>query len=131
MTKEFHDHMEGDYYRENRLHPLQFREITAQIFYKSMLLDSTALYTVAETPDKMQIITHMPPYVAFRDWDLLLYCRILGHYWDQPLEEIYGGELGWASSLKGEDNKFLTLDPNKHYKMVVPDNWDDTQPQRD
>ena len=38
------------YYRKNRLHPIQFREATAEVFYKSMLLESTSLYTVAETP---------------------------------------------------------------------------------
>jgi hypothetical protein len=128
MTKAFHDHVEGDYYRKNRLHPLQFREATAEVFYKSMLLDSTALYTVVETPHKMQIVTHTPRNVAFREWDWLLFCRILAHYWNQPVEEIYGGQLGRASSLKGEDNKFLTLDPNAHYKMLVPDKWKATQP---
>lgn len=123
MTKGFHDHLKRPYYRKNRLHPLQFREATAEVFYKSMLLESKAFYTIAETPDKMQIITQMPLNIAFRDWDWLLYCRILGHYWNQPVKEIYGGEIGRASSLKGEDNKFLKLDPNARYKMTVPDKW--------
>jgi hypothetical protein len=123
MTKGFHDSVQEDYHRENHLHPLQFREVTARTFCKAMLLESTALYTVAETPEKMQIITRVPPYVAFRKWDLLMFCNILGRFWNQPVEEIYGGDLGWASSLKGEDNKFLALDPNELYKMVVPDKW--------
>jgi hypothetical protein len=123
MTKGFHDSIQEDYHRKNRLHPLQFREVTARTFCKVMLLESTALYIVAETPEKMQIITQMPPSVSFREWDLLMFCNMLGHFWNQPVEEIYGGDLGWASSLKGEDNKFLTLDPNELYKMVVPDKW--------
>jgi hypothetical protein len=94
-----------------------------------MLLESTAFYTIAETPDKIQIITQMPPNIGFRDWDWLLYCRILGHYWNQPVEEIYGGEIGRASSLKGEGNKFLKLDTNAHYKMMVPDKWRAAQQQ--
>jgi hypothetical protein len=123
MTKAFHDRFEKDYHRENRLHPLQFREVTARTFYKVQLLESTALYIVAETPEKMQIMTQMPPHVAFGEWDLLMFCKMLGHFWNQPVEEIYGGEIGWASSLKGEDDKFLTLDPNQLYKMVIPDKW--------
>jgi hypothetical protein len=123
ITKAFHDRFEKDYHRENRLHPLQFREVTARTFYKVQLLESTALYIVAETPEKMQIMTQMPPHVTFGEWDLLMFCKMLGHFWNQPVEEIYGGEIGWASSLKGEDDKFLTLDPNQLYKMVIPDKW--------
>ena len=123
MTKGFHDHLKRSYYRKDRLHPLQFREATAEVFYKSMLLETRAFYTVAETPAKMQIVTHLPKTIAFDDWDWLLYCRILGHYWNQPIDEIYGGEIGRASSLKGEDGKFLKLDPNLLYKMIVPDKW--------
>jgi hypothetical protein len=88
-----------------------------------MLVESTALYIVAETPEKMQIMTQMPPSVSFREWDLLMFCNMLKHFWNQPVEEISGGDRAWASSLKGEDNKFLTLDPNELYKMVVPDKW--------
>jgi hypothetical protein len=71
----------------------------------------------------MQIVTHLPKTIAFGDWDWLLYCRILGHYWNQPFDEIYGGGIGRASSLKGEDGKFLKLDPNLLYKMIIPDKW--------
>jgi hypothetical protein len=127
MTKEFHDHLGESYYRDTPLHPVQFREATALIFYKAMLLDSTALYTIAETPEKMQIITHMPPGVSFRDWHWLTFCRILGHYWDQPVEQLYGGAFGWASSLKGENGEFQRLDPNAHYSFLVPDKWKEAQ----
>jgi hypothetical protein len=123
MTKAFHDRFEKNYHRENRLHPLQFREVTARTFYKVQLLESTALYIVAETPEKMQIVTQIPPHVSYGEWDLLMFCKMLGHFWNQPVEEIYGGEIGWASSLKGEDDKFLALDPNQLYKMVIPDKW--------
>jgi hypothetical protein len=127
MTKAFHDRFEKDYHRENRLHPLQFREVTARTFYKVQLLESTALYIVAETPEKMQIVTQMPPHVSYGEWDLLMFCKMLGQFWNQPVEEIYGGERGWASSLKGEDDKFLALDPNQLYKMVIPDKWKSTK----
>jgi hypothetical protein len=123
MTKGFHDHLGEPYYRDRPLHPMQFREVTALAFYKAMLLDSTALYIIAETPEKMQIVTQMPPAVSFREWDWLTFCRMLGYYWNQPVEQIYGGEIGWASSLKGQSGEFLTLDPNAHYSFLVPDKW--------
>ena len=102
---------------------MQFREVTALTFYKAMLLDSTALYTIAETPEKIQIATQMPPGVSFREWDWLTFYRMLAHYWNQPVEQICGGEIGWASSLKGQSGEFLTLDPNAHYSFLVPDKW--------
>ena len=127
MTKAFHDHLERTYYRDTPLHPTQFREATAEVFYKSMLLDSTALYVVAETPEKMQILTQLPTGVRFHDWDWLVYCRILGRYWNQPVEELYGGNLGRASSLTGEDGEFLRLDANAHYSFLVPNKWKEAQ----
>lgn len=69
MTKGFHDHLKRPYYRKNRLHPMQFREATAEVFYKPMLLESNAFYTIAETPEKMQIITQLTTNIAFGDWD--------------------------------------------------------------
>lgn len=66
MTKGFHDHLNRTYYRDTPLHPVQFREATAEVFYKSMLLDSTAFYVIAETPGKMQIATQLPAGVNFK-----------------------------------------------------------------
>jgi hypothetical protein len=34
---------------------MQFREVSARTFCKAMLLESTALYIVAETPEKMPL----------------------------------------------------------------------------
>lgn len=123
MTKAFRDHLSGSYYRETPLHPMQFREVTAEVFYKAMLLDSTALYTIAESPEKLQILTLMPPDVSFQEWDWLTYCKILAHYWNQPVEDLYGGNIGRASSLTGKNNEFLILDPNLQYRFLVPDKW--------
>jgi hypothetical protein len=123
LTKKFHDHLRMPYYRKNRLHHVQFREATAEVFYKSMLLESTSLYTVAESQTTIQVLTLNPSLVRFRDWDLFDYCKVLAHYWGQPIEEIYAGRRGYMSSLRGADNKFLILDPNAEYKMLVPDKW--------
>lgn len=123
MTKAFHDHLGRPYYRGTPLHPMQFREVTAEVFYKAMLLDSTALYTIAESPKKLQILTLMPPDVSFQEWDWLTYCKILAYFWNQPIEDLYGGNIGRASSLTGENNEFLVLDPNLEYRFLVPDKW--------
>lgn len=123
MTKAFHDHLGKSYYRETPLHPLQFREVTAEVFYKAMLLDSTALYKIVESPKKLQVLTLMPSDVSFQEWNWLAYCKILAHYWNQPVEDLYGGTIGRASSLTAENNEFLVLDPNLEYRFLVPDKW--------
>ena len=57
----------------------------------------------------------------------LVCCRILSHNLYQPAEELYGGNLGRASSLSGEDGEFLRLDPNAHYSFLVPNKWKEAQ----
>jgi len=123
LTKVFHDHLKRPYYRENRLHPMQFREATAEVFYKSMLLESNPFYTVVEDSHKMLVMTQNPQHVSFREWDWFVFCKMLAYYWDQPMEEIYGGNVGRASSLTNEQSKFRTLDPNCRYRFLVPDQW--------
>ena len=120
LTKEFHDKLNRPYYRRNRLHPMQFREATAEVFYKSMLLESEPFYTVLEDPHKMLVMTQNSAYVKFHEWDWRVYCKMLAYYWDRPVEEIYGGSVGRASSLTNEHGKFLVLDPNCEYRFLVP-----------
>jgi len=76
QTKQLHDRLKRPYYRKNRLHPVQFRQATAEIFYRSMLLESVPLYTVLEDANKMLVITRNPSCVSFRDWDLSRFCQI-------------------------------------------------------
>jgi hypothetical protein len=121
MTRKFHDHLKRSYHRRNRLHPVQFREATAEVFYKSMLLESEPLYTVMEDQHKMLVMTQNPSAISFRDWDLQVFCRMLAYYWDQPPEEIFSSAAGFASSIRDENGHFRKLDPNAHYRFVVPD----------
>jgi hypothetical protein len=102
---------------------MQFREATAEVFYKSMLLESNPFYTVVEDSHKMLVMTQNPRHVSFREWDWFVFCKMLAYYWDQPMEEIYGGNVGRASSLTNEQSKFRTLDPNCRYRFLVPDQW--------
>jgi hypothetical protein len=127
LTKEFHDHLKRPYYRKDRLHPMQFREATAEVFYKSMLLESAPLYVIAEDSYKMLVMTQNSRQVSFREWDWLVFCQLLAHYWRQPVEEIYGGNIGWASSIRDEQKKFRKLDPNALYRFLVPDKWKQVQ----
>jgi hypothetical protein len=131
LTRGFHDHLKRPSYRKDRLHPMQFREATAEVFYKSMLLESAPLYTVVEDPYKMLVMTQNPQHVGFREWDWLSFCKMLAHYWDQPTEEIYGGNIGWASSIRDEQKQFRELDPNAYYRFLVPDKWKQTAPVAD
>jgi hypothetical protein len=127
QTRELHNRLKMPYYRKNRLHPTQFREATAEIFYKSMLLESVPFYTVVEDANRMLVITRNPSCVSFRDWDLSSFCEILAHYWGQPVEEIYNGNSGWASSIRDEQKQFRELDPNAHYRFLVPNKWKQAQ----
>jgi hypothetical protein len=127
LTKRFHDHLKRPYYRKNRLHPMQFREATAEVFYKSMLLESQSLYVMLEDPQKMIVMTQNPRNVSFCEWDWFVFCKMLAFYWDQPAEEIYGGNIGWASSIRDEQKQFRRLDANVHYRFLVPDKWKQAQ----
>ncbi len=122
-TKRFHDHLKHPYHRKSRLHPMQFREATAQIFYKSMLLETSPFFTVVENPNELLVITQNPQHISFRDWNWFTFCKLLAYYWDQPVEEIYGGNIGWASSIRDENRRFRKLDADAHYRFLVPDKW--------
>lgn len=123
ITRRFHDHLKRPYYRKDRLHPIQFREATAEVFYKSMLLESPSNFLILEDRDKLMVMTQNPRDISFRDWDWRIFCELLAKYWDQPVNEIYGGNIGWASSIRDEKKRFRHLDPNAHYRIVVPDEW--------
>lgn len=119
QTRQLHDQLKRPYYRKNRLHPVQFREITAEIFYKSMLLESVPLYTVLEDVNKLAVLTQNPPSPRFGDWNFSHFCQILAHHWGQPLEEIYNG-TGRATSILDDQERFQKLDPNALYTFSVP-----------
>jgi hypothetical protein len=65
----------------------------------------------------MLVMTRNPARVSFRDWDNLSFCKMLAHYWDQPLEEIYGGTVHRASSVRNEQKQFRKLDSNMHLPL--------------
>jgi hypothetical protein len=127
LTKAFHDHLKRPYYRKDPLHPMQFREATGEVFYKSMLLESIPMYMVLEDSHRMLVMTQNPRHISFREWDWLVFCGMLAHYWEQPVEEIYGERIGWASSIRDEQKRFRKLDPNAHYRFLVPDKWKQAQ----
>jgi hypothetical protein len=121
------DFLNNHHNLKDRLHPMQFREATAEVFYKSILLESAPFYTVLEDRLKMLVMTQNSRGVSFREWDWLVFCEMLAFYWDQPVEEIYGGNIGWASSIRDEQKQFRKLDPNTYYRFLVPDQWKQAQ----
>jgi hypothetical protein len=120
LTKAFHDHLRYSYHRRDRLHPVQFREMTAQLFYKSMLLESASNFVVVQGREKLLVMVQNPPFVTFREWNIRTFCTMLAHFWGQPLEDIYAPGLGYISSLKDDDGGFRRLDPDAHYVFQVP-----------
>ena len=111
MTKGFHDHLGEPYYRDAPLHPVQFREVTALTFYKAMLLDSTALYTIAETPEKMQIVTQMPPGVNCREWDWLMFAEYSGTTGTSPSSRYMAGRLDGRLPSREKTGSFKSSTP--------------------
>jgi hypothetical protein len=89
----------------------------------AMLFETSPFFTVIENPNKLQVITQTPQRISFRNWDWFAFCKLLAYYWDQPVEEIYGGNLGWASSIRDEDKRIRKLDPDADYRFLVPDKW--------
>jgi hypothetical protein len=114
IIKAFHDSLRAPYYRRNRLHPVQFREVAAQIFYKAHLLRTPVAFDVLENPQKIQIVSRHSSDIEFDDWDMEEYCRLLAHFRNQDIREFYAGSSGYASTLKDANGRFPKLDPNKH-----------------
>jgi hypothetical protein len=116
IVRKIHDSLRRPYYRKNRLHPVQFREAAAEVFYKAYLLRTPVDFHLFETPDKIQAVPHHSPHIVFNEWRLQDYCRMLAFFLDQHLDDIYAGRDKYASTLKGPDGRFLKINPN--HKVV-------------
>jgi hypothetical protein len=75
-------------------HPLQFRELTAQFFYKASLLRRTPKFVIAESSDVTRVV-QMPlgglsARPVFDDWDQEEYTNTLAVFTGLPLSELTG-----------------------------------------
>ncbi|MEZ0487300.1 hypothetical protein [Fibrella aquatica] len=105
-----------DHHRDIELHPLQFREITAKILYKSFLINRTPKFTNIQTDDRIE--TYSMPLQGFNntpvfeDWDNDIYSMLLSKYLELPLEICQpekGKVFTWLMDKNGE-SIFIPVD---------------------
>ena len=87
--------LEEEIYRDLftlRLHPLQFRELCAQISCRSMTATRTPKYIITESTPHVAYQTPLGGFSAkplFEDFEPENYAKVLAFYTGQPLEHIY------------------------------------------
>jgi len=108
---------EGDLkkYSEIGLHPLQFDELTAQLFYKSSLFNRTPKYMNIQTKDEeveaIQLSLHgLSNKPVFDDWIADEYARTLSALTNIPLNKIQPEKDKIMTWLK-DDNGELRIIP--------------------
>jgi hypothetical protein len=112
LIRKFHDSLRRPYYRRNTLHPVQFRQAAAEVFYKAHLLRTRVGFQLIEDDHKIMVLPQHSSQVLFNDWILEDFCRMLAHFLDQRLEDIYAGDAKYASTIRTPDGKFITINPN-------------------
>lgn len=77
------------------LHPIQFDEICAIIFYQSCLMVRNSKYMGVETSENQMSVIKLPGYSlapVFDEWDNKIFVRFLERFWDKwglTYEEIF------------------------------------------
>ncbi len=108
-----------DQFTEHPLHPVQFREVAAMIFYKQALMNRVPKYMTLlpqNEGDKMQVISM--PVQGFSTkpihdtWSQATYARILSKYLDLPIDDIYRSPDQVMSWIQNPDGtvKVMTAD---------------------
>jgi hypothetical protein len=114
-SKHLEKHLEK--YFEIPLHPIQFRELSAKILYKSMLFNRTPKFISFEVNGYIE--TTMSPLGGlsglpiYNEWDNDIYGQILSQLTNMPLEftnPIPGKARTW---MVDESGKTLIMDVNK------------------
>jgi hypothetical protein len=104
-------------YLNIKLHPLQFRELAVQIFYKASLLDLEIEVTAeAKGPGsadiKLKPKSTNPENSLFRKWDYDEYAQKLSYYTGRPVDQIICGDTVW-SWLHDESGNLLDVTKQK------------------
>ena len=81
-----------DQYKNFRLHPRQFTELTAQVFCQTVLFNRIPKYLIQESDSRL-IANQLPlgglsAKPIFDNWDLDLYANTLAHFTGIPKEQI-------------------------------------------
>ncbi len=117
ILRKFHDSIKRSYYRKNRLHPIQFRELATEIIYKSFLMETPVGFLLMEAPARILVVPNHSVNICFREWKLEEFCRLLKFYLGENAGEIYTGPNCYASSLRRSDGQFLKLNPNSRVML--------------
>jgi hypothetical protein len=88
------------------LHPLQFNELTAQIFYKSLLFNRTPKYMNSQVNDKVETIQMSLQGLSnkpiFDDWNPTEYANILSNFTGVPKVQPESNKIiTWLHDEKG------------------------------
>jgi hypothetical protein len=108
----------GDRYRElasHPLHPIQFRELCARIFYQQLLLNRGPAFAVGlPTQGRMQVVclggSSTKP--IYDEWDLPTYARLLSEYLGLDFDAIFAPPDQVMTWLYREDDSFNLMDPD-------------------
>ncbi len=119
--QELFKHDSPQKYGEHNLHPIQFREICAQIHYKAALRDATYFYVISESPEVVSVnqikivpfsneLTEDGEMVVFKDWSQRVYSHILGHFIGIDPSELYEETTDRVNTfLKDDEGNFADL----------------------
>jgi hypothetical protein len=104
-------------HRDIELHPLQFREITARILYKRLLMNRTPKFINVQHGKKSETIMmplqgmSMKP--IFDDWDNNTYAVLLSQITDVPIEICNPQDGKFWTWLKNQHGKSIFIDANE------------------
>jgi len=96
-------------YQRFALHPLQFLELVAHVFYKAALFNRTPKYLTMEGSKALQVI-QLPlqgfsARPVYDEWSQEMYARILSFHTGLPLERVYAPPDRVATWLNGPDGE--------------------------
>jgi hypothetical protein len=100
------DYILGDLFRREAkhcLHPIQFEELAAKLFYKASLLKRFPFYLISEFEGVYDVtLLHEP---TFNKWNQDDYARLVAVFTDHPLEFVNpqpGMVISWLSDERDE-----------------------------
>ena len=115
-TQQMEEHLER--HKEIELHPLQFRELTAKILYKAMLMNRTPKYMNSQVEDVVETfqmpLQGLSSKPIFDDWDNDVYARILSELTGVPLEQTQPEQGKVWTWLHDENDEPLFMDVKKY-----------------
>jgi hypothetical protein len=100
------------------LHPLQFDELIAQVFYQASLFNRTPKYIIIESKTRLNVIQSplqgLSTKPVFDDWDNATYAHFLALHTRKPIDSIFKPPDQVMTWLNGPDGKprFLDLRTN-------------------